>query len=172
MKDLPKRIKKILLLLLRRPTPVRKCQMQRFSKSRQVSLGCQAGRAALSEKVETLYQQVSEFFRANLLTALFPALELWFVFVCVCVCVFKIGEDWSLIRNQTNTGKSQLNGHFFFFSSRKRLCTSFNFQVLHAFCWFHVHGGSQISKAFKGQHTSSWFQLGWPAWMSHTCQYL
>ena len=39
----------------------------------------------LSEKVETLYQQVSEFFRANLLTALFPALELWFVFVCVCV---------------------------------------------------------------------------------------
>ena len=46
MKDLPKRIKKILLLLLRRPTPVRKCQMQRFSKSRQVSLGCQAGRAA------------------------------------------------------------------------------------------------------------------------------
>ena len=41
----------------------------------------------LSEKVETLYQQVSEFFRANLLTALFPVLELWFVCVCVSVCV-------------------------------------------------------------------------------------
>lgn len=69
-----------------------------------------------------------------------------------------------LIRNQTNTGKSQLNGHFFFFffSSRKGFHTPFHFQVLHAFSWFHVHGGSEISKAFKGQHTSSWFQLAVP----------
>lgn len=37
----------------------------------------------LFEKVETLYQQVSEFFRANLLTALFLVLELWFVCMCV-----------------------------------------------------------------------------------------
>ena len=42
----PKRIKKILLLLLRWPTSARKCQMQRFSKSHQVSLGCRAGWAA------------------------------------------------------------------------------------------------------------------------------
>lgn len=33
MEDLPKRIKKILQLLLRGLTPARKCQMQRFPKS-------------------------------------------------------------------------------------------------------------------------------------------
>lgn len=53
------------------------------------------------------------------------------------------------MRNQTNPCKSQLDGHFF--SSRKRaLHVSFSCHVLHPFSRSYVHGGSEISKAFKG----------------------